>query len=219
MYCNIIQSEALDIACKVYEDAPAWLYNINKPPTEEFRRLLSLILEHNTFCFGDCYFKQKIGLAMGSNVSPTLANLTLYPLELEFLKTTNKILSYWRYLDDCLILFQGTKQELEDHIKYLNTMHPTIKFTATISDDHMDYLDITVFKGKRFKESGILDIKMYTKSCETFMYLNPDSTHPPATFSGFIKGEFLRIVRKDMVMVKTRGRRMSKKNLESNFEF
>ena len=36
---------------------------------------------------------------------------------------------------------------------------------------------------------------MYTKSCETFMYLHPDSTHPPACLSGFIKGEFLRIIR------------------------
>jgi hypothetical protein len=36
---------------------------------------------------------------------------------------------------------------------------------------------------------------MYTKNCETFMYIMPTSTHPPATFSGFIKGEFLRIIR------------------------
>ena len=28
-----------------------------------------------------------------------------------------------------------------------------------------------------------------------FMYITPTSTHPPATFSGFIKGEFLRIAR------------------------
>ena len=74
-------------------------------------------------------------------------------------------------------------------------MHPTIKFTATISKHQIDYLDITIFKGKRFEQSGILDIKMYTKDCETFMYIMPTSTHPPATFSGFIKGEFLRIIR------------------------
>ncbi|XP_072030209.1 uncharacterized protein [Amphiura filiformis] len=60
MYCNIIQSEAIDIACKTYHDAPKLLYNIKKPPTEEFRKLLSLILEHNTFSFGDCFYRQKI---------------------------------------------------------------------------------------------------------------------------------------------------------------
>ena len=74
-------------------------------------------------------------------------------------------------------------------------MYPTIKFTATISNSQINYLDITVFKGTRFRESGILDIKMYTKECETFMYIMPSSTHPPSTFSGFIKGEFLRIIR------------------------
>lgn len=76
-------------------------------------------------------------------------------------------------------------------------MHPTIKFTATISNDYIDYLDITIFKGEGFKQSGILDIKMYrpTKSYETFMYLHPESTHPQHCLSGFIKGQFLRIVR------------------------
>ena len=194
MYCNIIQSEAIDIACNAYENSKL-IYNINKPPTEHFRNLLSLILEHNTFCFDDTFYRQKIGLAMGSPVSPTLANLALYPLELEFLNTTNNIINYWRYLDDCLIIYQGTEEELKTDIAYLNSMHPTIKFTATISNTHIDYLDITIFKGNRFKESGILDIKMYTKNCETFMYLMPTSTHPPSTFSGFIKGEFLRIIR------------------------
>jgi len=132
---------------------------------------------------------------MGSNVSPTLANLALHPLELDFLQNTKNILNYWRYLDECLIIFQGTEKELEENINLLNTMHETIKFTATISNNHVDYLDITIFKGERFKQSGILDIKMYTKECETFMYLMPDSAHPASTFSGFIKGEFLRIIR------------------------
>ena len=194
MYCNIIQSEAIEIACEAYDKSNI-IYDIKKPPTKYMKALLSLILEHNTFSFGDCFYKQKIGLAMGSPVSPSLANLSLYPLELKFLQNSKKILTYWRFLDDCLIIFSGTRTELEDHIKTLNTMHPTIKFTASISDTQIDYLDITIFKGDRFKETGILDVKIYTKPCETFMYITPTSTHPPATFSGFIKGEFLRIAR------------------------
>ena len=86
------------------------------------KTLLSLILEHNTFSFGDLFYRQKIGLAMGSPVSPSLANLSPYPLELKFLQNAKKILNYWRYLDDCLIIFSGTTKELEDHIKTLNTI-------------------------------------------------------------------------------------------------
>lgn len=194
MYCNIIQKEAIEIACKAYEKSNI-TYDMKKPDTDCIKNMLELILNNNTFCFGDLYYKQKVGLAMGSPVSPSLANIAMHPLELEFLNTTNKIENYWRYLDDGIILFSGTKPELEELIKQLNKMHETIKFTATISDSEINYLDITIFKGKRFKESGILDIKIYVKECETFMYLNPTSTHPQATFSGFIKGEFLRYAR------------------------
>ena len=66
---------------------------------------------------------------MGSTVSPTLANLTLYPLEQEFLKLTKHIINYWRYIDDYIIIFKGEKHELEKSTEYLNTMHPTIKST------------------------------------------------------------------------------------------
>ncbi len=50
---------------------------------------------------------------MGSGVSPTLANLTLYPLEQEFLKSTKHIIKYWRYLDDYINIFKGEKDELD----------------------------------------------------------------------------------------------------------
>ena len=121
---------------------------------------------------------------MGSPVSPSLANLSLYPLELQFLQNSKKILNYWRFLDDCLIIFSGTTNELEDHIKTLNTMHPTIKFTASISDTQIDYLDITIFKGDRFKETGTLDVKIYTKPCETFMYITPTFNTSTSHFLG-----------------------------------
>ena len=137
MYCNIIQTEAIEIACEAYDNSNI-IYDIKKPPTKYMKALLSIILEHNTFSFGDYFYKQKIGLAMGSPVSPSLANLSLYPLELQFLQNSKKILNYWRYLDDCLIIFSGSTTELEDHFKTLSTMHPTIKFTASISDTQIN---------------------------------------------------------------------------------
>ena len=36
--------------------------------------------------------------------------------------------------------------------------HPTIKFTAEISDTETVFLDAVVYKGKRFKEKSILDV-------------------------------------------------------------
>ena len=49
MYCNINQSQAIEIACNVYEKSQL-IYDIKKPPTEQLGKLLKIILEHSTFC-------------------------------------------------------------------------------------------------------------------------------------------------------------------------
>ena len=51
-----------------------------------------------------------------------------------------------------------------------NTHHPTIKFTAEISDKEITFLDTTVFKGDRFYENSVLDIRTHFKPTETFQY-------------------------------------------------
>ena len=45
-----------------------------------------------------------------------------------------------------------------------------MKFTAEISNTEATFLDTIVFKGKRFKEQSILDIKTHYKPTETFQY-------------------------------------------------
>ena len=37
--------------------------------------------------------------------------------------------------------------------------HPTIKFTAEISDKEITFLDTVAYKGERFQKDAILDIK------------------------------------------------------------
>ena len=49
--------------------------------------------------------------------------------------------------------------------------HPTIKFTAEISDTETVFLDTVVYKGKSFKEKAILDVKTHFKKRK------PSSTH------------------------------------------
>lgn len=59
----------------------------------------------------------------------------------------------------------------------------------------MNFLDTTVYKGKRFDRNLILDFKTYIKSTNTFQYLDHSSAHNPSVFKGFIKGETIRHVR------------------------
>ena len=48
---------------------------------------------------------------------------------------------------------------------------------------------------RKIKNTQILDIKCFSKPCETFQYLSRDSSHPNACFSGMVKGEAIRYIR------------------------
>ena len=59
----------------------------------------------------------------------------------------------------------------------------------------MQFLDITVFKGSRFENEKILDVKLYRKPTDNFQYLEKSSAHPSSVFKGLILGEVTRFVR------------------------
>ena len=73
--------------------------------------------------------------------------------------------------------------------KNKQTYIPTIKFTAEISDTETVFLDTVVYKGTRFKEKSILDVKTHFKRTETFQYTHFTSCHPPNVKKRFVKGE------------------------------
>ena len=59
----------------------------------------------------------------------------------------------------------------------------------------MEFLDCLLFKGPRFRQNGILDLKPFFKSTNTFQYLHYNSCHPLSTFRAVVKGETVRILR------------------------
>ena len=102
----------------------------------------------------------------------------------------------WKcYIDDIFSLWDISKPDIEQFIEQANSHHPTIKFTAEISDIETTFLDTVIYKGERFKGQSILDIKTHFKPTETFQYTHFTSCHPPSVKIGFVKGEALRILR------------------------
>ena len=49
------------------------------------------------------------------------------------------------------------------------------------------FLDLCLYKEKRFAKEGILDIKTHIKSTNTQQYVHHSSAHPPETGGGIIK--------------------------------
>ena len=92
-------------------------------------------------------------------------------------------------------MWDTSRDKIEEFLLKANSFHPTIKFTAEISETETIFLDTVVNKGDRFLKESILDVRTYFKLTETFQYTNFHSCHPPGVTKGFIKGEALRLLR------------------------
>ena len=110
-------------------------------------------------------------------------------------RNAKKPLAWKRYIDDIFSIWNINRDEVTQFIEQANSHHPTIKYTAEISDMETTFLDTKVYKGERFAKQSILDIKTYFKATETFQYTHFSSCHPPGVKKGFIKGEGLRLLR------------------------
>ena len=72
-------------------------------------------------------------------------------IETEILsKSVIKPLIWKRYIDDIFSLWDVSKQDIDKFITQANSHHPTIKFTAEISNTEATFVDIVVYKGKHF---------------------------------------------------------------------
>ena len=101
------------------------------------------------------------------------------------------------FIADIFSLWNVDKEEIYSFIELANNHHPTIKFTAEISETETAVLDTCIYKGERFKKESILDVRTHFKPTETFQYtyMYFSSCHPPGVKKGFIKGEVLRLLR------------------------
>ena len=142
--------------------------------------MLGLILKENSFQFNGVNYLQCFGTAMGTRMAVAFANLFMAEIETKLLHQSSIKPRVWkRYIDDVFSLWDVRKQDIDLFIEQANTFHPTIKFTAEISETEITFLDTVVYKGERFQNEAILDVKTHYKPTETFQYTHYSSCHPP----------------------------------------
>ena len=132
---------------------------------------------------------------MGQKCAPEICDIMFHSLEKKCISLSDKIFKWFRYRDDILMFWSGDEHELLNFISQINSMHPTLKFTHEWSKTEINFLDLTLYKDERFHDKQILDIKCYSKPCDTFQYLSRDSSHPNSCFRGMVKGEAIRYIR------------------------
>ena len=197
MYSNVIFDNVLKSVEEEYKSSNV-KYDIQKPPLEQFMQLLKLSIENNIFEFEGTFWKQIIGVAMGASHSPECSDITLFHL-LERIEKKfpylNKIILHKKYRDDGIILFSGSRDELQQFYDIANKEDKLLKFTFEISNEKATFLDLDIYKGQRFIQTNTLDLKTHFKPTETFQYLAMESCHPFHCYRGLIKGESLRNIR------------------------
>jgi hypothetical protein len=161
------------------------------------KNALELVLNNNICNFENRYFHQKCGTAMGTPSAPNYANLFMADLEETFIQTWTNLglLLYQRFLDDIFGIFACSFDDVNKFIENFNNLHPSIKVSGIISSSNIDFLDLHIFKGSRFKSDSKLDINLFTKPMNQFLYLPFTSFHPGANKKGFIIGELTRYIR------------------------
>jgi hypothetical protein len=118
---------------------------------------------------------------MGTRVAPTYANIFMNKLEKAILSSLPEhlkhlIFSWRRFIDDILLLFLGSYEELDELFQFLNNFHPTMKFDEpqfNKDDNSTNFLDLKIKI-----HGGKIETDLYRKETDKPTALLPSSAHP-----------------------------------------
>ena len=148
--------------------------------TEIFRACLTT----SYFLWDQEFYEQTDGVAMGSPLSPMVANFFMERFEQAVLETASRKPKVWyRYVDDTFVVWNHGEEELEIFLQHLNSQNENIQFTMEKEHDgELSFLDVLVIR-----EGSRLGHKVYRKPTHTDRYLHKNSNHHPCQKRGVIK--------------------------------
>ena len=150
----------------------------------QFKKLLSLAVKNSFFLFGDNYYEQVDGIAMGSPLGPTLANIFLCHWEEIWISkcpTQFRPEYYNRFMDDTFLLFSSEDHVLKFH-KYINSRHKNMKFTYEVENhDKLAFLDVLVTR-----DDSKFCTSLYRKPTFSGLYSHFESFMPDTYKNGLI---------------------------------
>ena len=150
------------------------LHSRTNMKVDHITSLLEFCLKTTYFQFPVSFYEQINGAAMGSPISPIVANLFTEDFEVKAIQTAKNLPKMWkRYVDDtCVILSSASKEEFFHHI---NSIDPRIQFTSEESkpDGSIPFLDCLVIP----QADVSIITTVYRKPMHTDMYLHWDSYH------------------------------------------
>ena len=191
LYTNIDTQLGLQAVNKWFQKFPD-----NNRPDTYLLDLLNISLTKNDFEFNGQFYLQMKGTAMGKRFAPSYANIFMADWEESALAASPlKPLHYFRFLDDIWGVWTYSEEKFHTFATHLNTFTTSIKIKYTIHHEEVNFLDIITYKGQQWKQTYLLDTKVYFKDTDTHSLLFKNSYHPKHTYRGIVKSQLLRFHR------------------------
>ena len=141
---------------------------------EQVTDLLSVCLKTTYFIHNGTFYSQREGAAMGSPVSPIIANLFMEHFENRAISSFATPLKFYaRYVDDTMVILK--RSAVDNFTEHLNSIHPAIKFTVEHEENNqIAMLDTLITRNG----DGELSFSVYRKPTHTDQYLHFNSHQP-----------------------------------------
>jgi hypothetical protein len=151
-------------------------------------------MTNNLFQFGDTYWLQTDGTAMG--VSPSCVYATIYfaQFEEDIVKKYPEIVFYRRYIDDVFIIWlplgNNDTYRWNTFQKEFNSFGK-LRWEFTKRQHEINFLDLQI----TIKSNGKIATRIYEKAENCYLYLPATSSHPPGNLKSLVFGMVHRTLR------------------------
>ena len=161
-------------------------------PTRVFLDLIRLCVQSTSFSFNGQYYSQTYGVAMGSSLSPVLANLYMEFFESELMPTLPLRPSFYcRFVDDIFAVWPHEREAFPGFLDALNGLSPSIRFKVEWENEgKLPFLDALVHS-----REGRYMFSVYRKPMHSGMYINFFSHHALQVKRSVASGLFLRALK------------------------
>jgi hypothetical protein len=156
-----------------------WLNKCNQDcvTTEQTLHLLEVIQKQNYFQYHNQFFQPNKGIAMGSPISGTLAEIYLIFLEETYEKhcLKNKEITYYkRYVDNILIIFNQNKISANTVLNIINNADEHLEFKMSKEENgNINYLDLSIQRN-----TNNVELSIYRKPTYVDITIHFSSNHP-----------------------------------------
>ena len=158
--------------------------------------LIRLCVSSTIFAFNDEGFKQNFGVAMGSPLSPILANLCMEFLETDIMAMCPQHIkpTLWvRYVDDIFLVYKWSDAHFQEFFRYVNSFLPSIQFTVEHEVDNvLPFLDVAVCHDPT---NHLFKFSVHRKPTNAENYIHFFSFHSPQVKSNVIVNFVIRAYR------------------------